>query len=264
MLTRKIECPSCQVVLKVAETLPAGKKIRCPKCTVVFPLPATNGQISRPRAALPAAQSAPAGPAKDLQRKVAPPLDDDEDVDERPARKGSRTPHNTDARSPRNKPARKTPLILGLVIGAVLLIGTGVALAVVFWPTENKPPPVAQKTPPQPAPFPPGPGPGTPGPGPASGDSQEFAAGKRVFQANGCVRCHPIGSGGPSAGPGPGRGRGIDLGSVGRDPTHTVEWLMEHVRNPKAHRPDSRMPMFAGKINDEDLKALGEYLASLK
>jgi cbb3-type cytochrome oxidase cytochrome c subunit len=60
------------------------------------------------------------------------------------------------------------------------------------------------------------------------------------------------------------RNKGPDLASVGRDPTHSVEWLMEHVRNPKAHKPDSRMPPYVGKIGDADLRALGEYLASLK
>jgi hypothetical protein len=28
--------------------------------------------------------------------------------------------------------------------------------------------------------------------------------------------------------------------------------------------PDARMPPFGGKINDDDLKALAEFLASLK
>jgi mono/diheme cytochrome c family protein len=37
------------------------------------------------------------------------------------------------------------------------------------------------------------------------------------------------------------------------------------VRNPKSKKNDSRMPPFpANKIGDADLKALAEYLASLK
>jgi len=59
-------------------------------------------------------------------------------------------------------------------------------------------------------------------------------------------------------------GRGPDLGMVGKDPSHTVDWLMEHVRNPKTHKPNSNMPAFEGKIKAEDLRALAEYLASLK
>ncbi len=61
-----------------------------------------------------------------------------------------------------------------------------------------------------------------------------------------------------------GRNRGPDLGKVGQDPAHTLDWLMEHIRNPKAHKPDSRMPPFEGKIKEEDLRAVAEYLASLK
>jgi cbb3-type cytochrome oxidase cytochrome c subunit len=61
-----------------------------------------------------------------------------------------------------------------------------------------------------------------------------------------------------------GRNKGPDLAKVGADSTHTVEWLTEHVRNPKAHKPDSRMPSFGDKINPEDLRSLAEYLASLK
>ena len=125
----------------------------------------------------------------------------------------------------------------------------------------------------------------------ADTETGPYAAGKRVFAANDCRRCHSIGGGSPGGGPmmaggprgpggpggspgpggpgGPGggkmgRGRGPDLAHVGDDPTHTVEWLMQHVRDPKAHKPESRMPVFEGKINDADLRALGEYLASLK
>lgn len=40
---------------------------------------------------------------------------------------------------------------------------------------------------------------------------------------------------------------------------------MAHVRNPQAHRPESRMPAYGPeKINDNDLRSLAEYLASLK
>lgn len=58
--------------------------------------------------------------------------------------------------------------------------------------------------------------------------------------------------------------RGPDLSHVGADPIHTTDWLIEHIRNPKTHKPDSRMPPFDGKISAEDLKVLAEYLASLK
>jgi mono/diheme cytochrome c family protein len=109
-----------------------------------------------------------------------------------------------------------------------------------------------------------------------------------VFLAQNCFRCHSIGDiGAPMAGGPPGMGggppmpgklpgpgfpggkmgsaRGPDLAHVGKDPEHTVDWLMAHIRNPKTHKPDSRMPAFPeSKINDEDLRHLAGYLASLK
>jgi cbb3-type cytochrome oxidase cytochrome c subunit len=61
-----------------------------------------------------------------------------------------------------------------------------------------------------------------------------------------------------------GRNKGPDLGHVGGDAEHSVDWLMEHIRKPKAHKPNSRMPPYEGKISDDDLRAVAEYLASLK
>jgi cbb3-type cytochrome oxidase cytochrome c subunit len=103
-------------------------------------------------------------------------------------------------------------------------------------------------------------------------DSGPYTAGKKVMVANNCFRCHgingvrgPMASGPPPASGGrPRMGRGPDLGKVGAEPDHTAEWLVAHVRDPKSHNPDSMMPGFDGKINDDDLRALGEYLASLK
>jgi mono/diheme cytochrome c family protein len=54
------------------------------------------------------------------------------------------------------------------------------------------------------------------------------------------------------------------LGKVGADPEHTVEWLVAFISDPKSKKPDARMPAFGGKINEEGLKSLAEFLASLK
>jgi cbb3-type cytochrome oxidase cytochrome c subunit len=59
-------------------------------------------------------------------------------------------------------------------------------------------------------------------------------------------------------------GRGPDLGKVAQNPEHTVEWLMKYVRNPKSVKPEARMPAFEGRIKEDDLRPLAEYLASLK
>lgn len=98
------------------------------------------------------------------------------------------------------------------------------------------------------------PPPAAPGAGPGAGASPD---GKAVFDANGCAKCHAIGDSGR-------RRKGPDLAKVGMDPEHTPQWLVEYVKNPKAHKPDSKMPRFEGKISEQDLRALGEYLAGLK
>jgi len=114
---------------------------------------------------------------------------------------------------------------------------------------------------------------------------EQYAAAKKVYADNNCARCHKLGDtgggpgggmkGGPPGGPpsgektkgGPpgGSGRGPELTKVGADPEHTTQWIADHIRGPKAHKPRSRMPAFgADKINDADLHALADYLASLK
>jgi cbb3-type cytochrome oxidase cytochrome c subunit len=58
--------------------------------------------------------------------------------------------------------------------------------------------------------------------------------------------------------------RGPDLGKVGTNPDHTVEWFVKFIKDPTSVKERSRMPKFEGKISDDDLTALAEYLASLK
>jgi mono/diheme cytochrome c family protein len=90
------------------------------------------------------------------------------------------------------------------------------------------------------------------GAGGGQSDAALIAAGKGVFDSNGCARCHG------------GGGRAPDLSHEGADPSHTPQWIAQHVKNPRSQNPRSRMPAFEGKINDQDLNALGTYLASLK
>jgi mono/diheme cytochrome c family protein len=132
------------------------------------------------------------------------------------------------------------------------------------------------------------PTPAGPPPGPAAqgefDSSGPFAAGKKAVVAGGCFRCHtingvrgPVGGGAMAGGP-PGRGGGgqggmgggmgrkaPDLGKEGVDPEHTVEWFVKFVRNPKAVKPDAKMPPLDDKrISENDLRAVAEYLNSLK
>ena len=102
---------------------------------------------------------------------------------------------------------------------------------------------------------------------------EQYATGKKTYSDNNCARCHKLGTtgGGPPGGPpggkskgGPGGG-GPDLTHVGKAADHTKEWLAEHIRNAKAHKPMSRMPPYGpDKINDADLSALADYLANQK
>jgi len=110
-------------------------------------------------------------------------------------------------------------------------------------------------------------------------ESGPFAAGKKVFAASGCFRCHAIdgvrggmmaggpgGASGPpgSGGPGGMMGmRGPDLGKVAQNPAHTVEWLKAFVADPRSQKPDAKMPP-QGQVKESDLTKLAEFLASLK
>ena len=93
-------------------------------------------------------------------------------------------------------------------------------------------------------------------PAAAGGGSALVVAGKAVYAGNGCTRCHTIGGQGGRMGP--------DLSRTGAEASHTLDWLVAHVKDPKIHNPGSRMPGFAGKISDKDLLALDAYLAGLK
>lgn len=109
-------------------------------------------------------------------------------------------------------------------------------------------------------------------------DSEPHAAGKKVMVSHGCFRCHAVDGARPAGGPGgpppggpggpggPGRGKSgaPDLAKVGADPEHTTDWLSQYIQNPKSVRADSKMPGFEGKMSEDDLKVLVEYLASLK
>jgi mono/diheme cytochrome c family protein len=126
--------------------------------------------------------------------------------------------------------------------------------------------------------------PGMQGPPPGPGLSAEevlaklpggddVAAGKKVYANSNCANCHKLGEsgsrpGGPGGGP-PGRGGrgpgGPDLTSVGAEAEHTKQWIADHIRNPKTHKQQSRMPAYGPeKITDADLAVLAEYLAGRK
>jgi mono/diheme cytochrome c family protein len=250
MAIRKLPCPSCGVGLKVADTVPVGKKINCPKCGVGFGVPGEDDEPDAREVVL-------ARP-----RRAAPPRDDEDDEDQE--REVERRPRKK--RRKKKKAASNMPLILGLVIGgAVLLIGAAVVLAVVRpWeqnatqtaannPAPSRPANTAMRT---------DPGPGLTDTRQPGGETLAGGSGKRIYDSLDCSRCHSIG-GSPGGGKMKG-GRGPDLSRVGTNPSHTVEWISEHIRNPRSHRANSRMPGYEEKISREDLRSLAEYLASLR
>jgi mono/diheme cytochrome c family protein len=77
-----------------------------------------------------------------------------------------------------------------------------------------------------------------------------------------------LGKGGPPMpGKGPmgrGMGRGPNLAKVAADPKHTREWIVEHIKDPTSHKPESRMPKFKDRLKEEEIQAVADYLASLK
>lgn len=290
--TRKIACPSCDAKLKIAASFPDGRRITCPKCNLGFPVPAEND-------------------FSDSGADVDAGSNHDQDGD------APRPTRHKKLRK-KKKAASKLPLIIGLALVGLLVVGGGVTLAVMLLPAktdrnvaQNSPsnpgptgPAVAAPSPGAVAPTPPqansnpgsdsgkagsfrgpgrGAGPGQPGPsfgarrgeqpsappantagsgaaaasGTEAGGSQEFAVGKRVFSQN-CIRCHSIGDEGSGGGP----GRKRDLTGVGAD--HNVDWFIKFVRDPKSAKPGSRMPPFGDKLAAADLRAVAQYLASLK
>jgi mono/diheme cytochrome c family protein len=91
-----------------------------------------------------------------------------------------------------------------------------------------------------------------------------FAEGRKVYQAQGCARCHAIGdqaAGGPVGAP-----KGmmkVSLTKVAEKCSR--DYIIEHVRNAKTHTEKTRMPPYdATKISDADMQSLADYLVSLK
>lgn len=78
--------------------------------------------------------------------------------------------------------------------------------------------------------------------------------GQSLFMRNDCSACHQINGVGGTAGP--------DLTGVGtRRPD--IDWHIKHLKDPESVVTDSAMPDFAS-LSDEELKALAEFLVSLK
>ena|SRR5438270_12292282 len=81
-------------------------------------------------------------------------------------------------------------------------------------------------------------------------------AGRKVYDAQKCSKCHRIDDAG-----GPGKGRAPNLAHVGTK--RSAEWIAAHVRDPKVH--GGKMRAYPeSELNNDDLKVMADYLASLK
>ncbi len=91
-------------------------------------------------------------------------------------------------------------------------------------------------------------------------EARDLAYGKTVYDVHGCSRCHSINGVGGNVGP--------DLTHVGKKHSSITKegsnWLYTQINAPKSHDPSSRMPAYKGKMLDEDIGFLAEYLGSLK
>ncbi len=86
---------------------------------------------------------------------------------------------------------------------------------------------------------------------PESDDPQQMIRARQAFIRYECVNCHRLADQGGLLGP--------DLSQTGWK--FSREHLRQQILNPQAANPESRMPAFEGKISDEDLAALIEYLS---
>jgi ubiquinol-cytochrome c reductase cytochrome b subunit len=85
-------------------------------------------------------------------------------------------------------------------------------------------------------------------------DPALIAKGKALYEANGCAGCHKIAGQGGAVGP------PLD-GTGKRQPD--LHWQVDHLKNPGSLVKGSTMPAY-GQLSEADLRALANYLLSLK
>ena len=78
--------------------------------------------------------------------------------------------------------------------------------------------------------------------------------GAKIFRENQCIQCHTIRGKGGAVGP--------NLTTVGS--RRSRDWIAQQIKTPSSHNPDTAMPSFAGKLSEQDINDLADYLSSLK
>ena len=83
-------------------------------------------------------------------------------------------------------------------------------------------------------------------------------SGNDVFDKN-CANCHSVAA---VAAPGGPKQKGPNLSKAGGE--RTAAWLSDHIKDPKSHKPMSKMPEFGTKLSADELKSVSDFLAGLK
>lgn len=77
--------------------------------------------------------------------------------------------------------------------------------------------------------------------------------GAQLFRSARCQECHTINGKGGASGP--------NLTVVGS--RRSREYIIDQIKNPKAHNPNSEMPSFSN-LPEKDINDMANYLSSLK
>jgi mono/diheme cytochrome c family protein len=78
--------------------------------------------------------------------------------------------------------------------------------------------------------------------------------GAEIFKREKCRDCHTLNGKGGAVGP--------NLTYVGS--RRTREYIYQQIKDPKSHNPRTEMPSFSGRVSEEDINALADYLAGMK
>ena len=110
----KVQCPSCEAQVSIRDPNLVGKKIDCPKCKYRF--------------------------------VVEDPGTNDDEVDDRPARKGAAGRQPAAKLKPKKKAGSNNMVILGSVLGVVALAVLGVGGWLLFFNDSGRPTPVGESS----------------------------------------------------------------------------------------------------------------------
>lgn len=78
--------------------------------------------------------------------------------------------------------------------------------------------------------------------------------GAGIYQSQRCKDCHTLKGKGGSVGP--------NLTYVGGK--RTREYIVQQIKDPKSHNPNTDMPSFRDKLSDQQIGDLADYLSGLK